>query len=120
MKVELLRLKRIGINKKGIFSYYYYRLPDMSYGGFLIFQGRLPKYYIDVFDERYKEMMAYQKKLETNVDGMLSQILKLSSSLDLGTKPDTWMNLGFGKEEFFTYEIEEFPIRIWDEVKNKL
>jgi hypothetical protein len=124
MKHTLLKYKRKGITISGIIKYNDYRFSDMaSYGQFLIYQGLLPKYYFNCFDERYEDIIKYAKGLDIPIEKLLKRVLKLSSIKDLKITARTpWISWGDSeaKAEFVEYEVEDFPMSIWDEVKGKL
>jgi hypothetical protein len=121
MTIGLFGRKFTGIDLNGTWESYNYYLPDMNYGGFLIYQDRLPKYYINFIDEKFIDMRDYIHTHNIDAETLLKKICKISPENNLALRPKSkWFAYKVGKEESFDYEIEEFPISIWNEVKGKL
>lgn len=56
---------------------YLYLLSDLSYGEWLIFENSMPKYYLNIFDDTYKDIRRFlETKRATTVDLMVRKSLE--------------------------------------------
>lgn len=96
-----------------------YLLSNSSYGEMLIFENNEPKYFINLFDEKFRDLKDYISSNENSMEDVLNSILKFA-----GSKLTTKQNL-FGIDLPSREQIEEmnvpiFPIEFWNNYKISL
>lgn len=98
----------------GSFNWLDYKLPDMSYGDFLILQNRLPKFYFRCFDEdgKDKELTKHLAQDASGFQNGLIKILTLQGHENLSITTSTWFSLSnwakVGAKDFNVSEIIDF------------
>jgi hypothetical protein len=92
-----------------------HRLPDATYGEWLIYENDQPRYYLNLFDEIYEHVNRF---LETRADVSVGSMLKRSLGardlqLSLEEKFRTIVLLE-SQSELVTLELEKFPPYLFD------
>jgi hypothetical protein len=87
---------------------YLYTLSDFAYGEWLIFEDNMPKYYLNIFDECYKNITRFlQTQRDITVDLMVSKSLgNVNERLSLGQKYHVITMLE-SQSELLTFELEK-------------
>lgn len=99
IKVFYLSFFRVG-------TFLSYRLPDMEYGGMLIFYGILPAYYFNLTDkdcgEFIPEIESLAKQNKRDVFSIINHILKETTKNKLQTHPH------LGNMKYFSLIIKDY------------
>src|SRR5919202_1422371 len=89
---------------------YIYRLSDMAYGEWIIFEDNKPKYYLYIFDDLYKDVREYlQNHKDIDVSTLLEQSFK-GKNLNLTLRATFRVRkIWESKETNKEFKLEKFP-----------
>jgi len=85
----------------------FYRLPDSAYGEWIIFENKLPKYYLNVFDEDYHEFLRTFEKIKDKDEYLEEIIKKINQSLSIRNSISGIRF--FGKPKVLSFTLEKLP-----------
>jgi hypothetical protein len=119
MTMNLLVYKAVAISKRGVQVYRSYRLHDMAYGEFLVYEGVRPVYYLNVFDKAYAGLSDYIHDNKIQAQQLITQILRLNGQTMLSAREDVWLrSRSYGTEDEVLYELLPFPAACWMRAKH--
>lgn len=86
-----------------------YRLSDMAYGEWLIFQNDIPKYYLNIFDKIYEGVTFLADEDGSSFENRLEKLFK-ERNLNLSLSPSfKWMLVHESKQKVIDFHIEKYP-----------
>jgi hypothetical protein len=83
-----------------------YQLSDFSYGEWILFEGKIPKYYFNSFDEVYSGLF---DEVHTSIEGVLIEKFK-AKGVRISFTPTGWGIPIIFRSEVVELVLEKLPI----------
>jgi hypothetical protein len=117
MTIYVLKIPQLRLFPIAKIAAYKYLLSDMSYGDMLLFENNEPKYYLNLFNPIYSDLVVYIEQESISMTELVDKILQFNAS----NVTIEQRLFGFdivSKEVVEKIEVELFPIAFWNNYKN--
>lgn len=111
--MKLLKIPQMRFVPSKVIAKNKYLLSNSSYGEILIFENNEPKYFVNLFDEKFRDLKDYILSNEKSMEDVLDSILEFAGS-KLTTKQNTFGIDLSASEQIEEINIPTLPIEFWE------